>query len=428
MSDPAPRQTAPLPVSRPSSYLKFLKTNPTWRGFWLAGVISQIGNWFNYIAIFVLIGSQGGGGTAVGWFLIAKFIPSTIFGPAAGVIVDRFDRKKIMVASDLLRVPIVLGFLFADRPERIWLVYALALVQETVWTFYDPARRASVPNICRPEELNLANAMSGATWSMMLALGAALGGLITAFFGWRTAIVIDAATFIVSASMVAGLAIKSPKNRRNGNGLAHLTGYHDLKECFYYLKKEKEVAALVLVKSGWAISGGILVLLAWFGEHIFPAIGPGGGSGILYSFRGIGAAIGPILAWSILGEERAAMYRGIVAAFFISAGAYLAFSISPSIWIAVWFVLIGHIGGSIQWVFSTNLLQRAVADEFRGRVFAGEMALLTLTLSISTFFTGAAIDASFGPRTVAATLAAVFIIPGIGWYLYLARSARGKNK
>ena len=424
MSSSEPRHGR-LPVSRPASYLIFLRRNPVWRRFWAAGVISHLGNWFNYIAIFVLISGQGGGGRAVGWFLIAKFIPSTIFGPVAGVVADRFDRKRTMVTADLVRAVLVLGFLAAGRPERRWLIYALALVQETVWTFHDPARRASVPNICRPEELNLANAMSGATWSVMLAVGAAAGGMVTAWLGWRAAILVDAATFLVSAAMVAGLPIPSPKVE-GGRGPASLPGLHDLRECLAYLQQEQEVAALLLVKSGWAISGGILVLLTWFGEHVFPAIGPGGGSGILYSFRGLGAAIGPILAWSLFGEGRENMRRAIAASFFISSAAYLGFSIAPSLWIAVWFVFAGHIGGSIQWVFSTNLLQRSVEDRYRGRIFAGEMALLTLVLSVSTFFTGAALDSATSPRITAAALALLFLLPGTLWLVFLKRiKARG---
>jgi len=421
ITENARMEQKPLPVSRPGSYLKFLRNNPVWRRFWAAGVISHLGNWFNYIAIFVLISSEGGGGRAVGWFLIAKFIPSTIFGPAAGVIVDRFDRKRIMVAADLVRAVIVLGFLLADRPERRWLIYALALLQETVWTFYDPARRASVPNICRPEELNLANAMSGATWSVMLALGAAAGGIVTAWLGWRAAILIDSATFLASAAMVAGLPIPSPKVDTAGRSPGSLLGLNDLRECLAYLKREREIAALLLVKSGWALSGGILVLLTWFGEHIFPAIGPGGGSGILYSFRGLGAAIGPILAWSLFGEGKENMRRAIAASFFISSAAYLGFSAAPSLRLAVWFVFAGHIGGSIQWVFSTNLLQRSVEDRYRGRIFAGEMALLTLVLSISTFFTGAALDSTISPRITAAALALTFLLPGMLWVFFLKR-------
>jgi hypothetical protein len=178
------------------------------------------------------------------------------------------------------------------------------------------------------------------------------------------------------------------------------------------------VAALLLVKSGWAIAGGILVLLTWFGENVFTGFGEGSGSGILYSFRGIGAALGPILAWRLLGESRSAMYRAIGLSFFTASICYLLFSQSQSILLAATFVLLGHMGGSVQWVFSTNLLQRVVPDQFRGRVFAAEMALLTFILSLSTWFTGAALDSGLDPRTVAVRLALLFIIPGtlwIGW-------------
>ena len=169
----------PLPISDWRSYAILFRQNRQYRKLWLSGVISQFGNWFNYIAVFVLLNQLTGSGQAVSWFLIAKFIPSSIFGPAAGVFADRFSRKVIMIGCDILRIFIVLAFLFIKRPEHVWMVYVLALLQEALWTFSDPARRASIPNICQPEELNLANALGGATWSVMLAVGAALGGFFT---------------------------------------------------------------------------------------------------------------------------------------------------------------------------------------------------------------------------------------------------------
>ena len=177
-------QTKPfLTVGRFQSYKILFSTNRRFRRFWFAGVISQLGNWFNYIGIFVLLTKLTGSGGAVSWFLIAKFIPTSFLGPAAGIIVDRFSRKTIMITSDLLRVFIVLGFLLVRKPEHVWFVYLLALVQESIWSFYDPARKASVPNLCSREELILANALSGATWSIMLAFGAALGGFVPYLFG-----------------------------------------------------------------------------------------------------------------------------------------------------------------------------------------------------------------------------------------------------
>lgn len=408
-----------LPAGSPHSYVVLFRRNPRYRRFWLAGVISHLGNWFNYIAIFVLLNELTGTGAAVSWFLIAKFLPSTILGPAAGVVADRFCRKTIMVACDAGRVLVVLGFLLVREPGQVWLIYALALVQESLWTFYDPARRASVPNLCQPEELNLANALSGATWSVMLAIGAALGGFVTASLGWQAAIIIDAATFAVSATLIATIDLpRLTAAKQLQPDWRSYTGLTDLIAGCRYVLHHRTVAALLLVKSGWALSGGVLVLLAVFGEQVFAPQGQGSGSGILYSARGIGAAVGPILAWRLLGETPKAMYRAIGLAFFLSSLAYLAFSQAPGLLVAAPFVLLGHIGGSVQWVFSTTLLQQAVEDSYRGRVFAAEMAVLTLVLSLSTYFTGAALDNGTDPRLIGMRLALLFVMPGALWTFY----------
>ena len=418
-----------LAVGRFQSYKILFTTNHRFRRFWLAGVISHLGNWFNYIAIFVLLTKLTGSGGAVSWFLIAKFIPTTFLGPAAGVIADRFSRKAIMITSDLLRVFIVLGFLLVRRPEHVWLVYVLALVQESIWTFYDPARKASVPNLCSPEELILANALSGATWSIMLAFGAALGGFITYLYGWETAIVIDAATFLASAVMLAGLDLphEAPAKKEKPTW-QDFTGITDMREGFKYVFRHKEVATLLLVKSGWALSGGILVLLTVFGEQVFSSGGQGGKSGVLYSVRGLGAAIGPILAWHYFGETKKDMYRSISLSFFIASGAYILFSRAPTLLWAVPFVLLGHIGGSIQWVFSTTLLQQIVPNQYRGRVFAAEMALLTLILSLSTYFTGLGLDHGVDPRLLALRLALIFLVPGTFWVIYLRLNKKNMGR
>jgi MFS family permease len=417
-----------LPTSDWRSYANLLADNPHYRRFWISGVISQMGNWFNYIAIFVLLNKLTGSGHAVGWFLIAKFIPTSILGPTAGVIADRLPRKIILITADLLRIFIVLAFLLIHSADQVWLVYLLAFVQEAVWTFYDPARRASVPNICRPEELNVATALSGATWSIMLAFGAAAGGFVTAVFNWQTAIVFDAVTFMISAAIMATITLPPPPPRPAADrktGWRVFTGFNDIIEGGRYVAAHRDVAALLLVKSGWALGGGILVLLTWFGENVFTGFGAGSGSGILYSCRGLGAALGPILAWRLFGETRAAMYRAIGLSFFAATIAYLLFSQAQTIVMAAAFVLLGHLGGSVQWVFSTNLLQRLVPDQFRGRVFAAEMALLTFILSLSTWFTGAALDSGLDPRTVAVRLALLFIIPGAIWSGWVIVGGKG---
>ncbi|MDZ7641378.1 MAG: MFS transporter [Desulfurivibrio sp.] len=408
-----------LPAGEWRSYVKLFTGNPNYLRFWLAGVVSNLGNWFNYIAVFALLNEMTGSGAAISWFLIAKYLPTTLLAPAAGVIADRFNRKKIMIFCDLGRFLVVLGLLLVRNESLIWLVFVLALLQETMWSFYDPARRASVPNICRPEELHLANALSGATWSVMLAFGAALGGLVTATWGWQTAIVIDAFSFILSAALLATVILPHVNRRRQGKAAwREYTGLNDLIAGGRYLAHNRQVAALLMVKSGWALGGGVMVMLAVYGEQLFQLGEQGGGSGVLYSMRGVGAAIGPILAWRLLGERDRDMYRTIGLAFFLGCASYIAFSQAPTLAWAALFVLLGHLGCSIQWVFSTTLLQKKVEDQFRGRIFATEMALVTLILSLSTYFTGLALDQGLDPRRVALALALIFLLPGVTWTIY----------
>ena len=422
MADPATNnsESSTLPAGQLSSYLYLLRRNTNYRRFWISGVISQAGDWFNYIAIFVLLTRLTGSGEAVSWFLIAKFIPTTVLGPVAGVVADRFSRKAILLFCDIARVFVVLAYLLVSRADQVYLIFLLALVQESLWSFWHPARQAVLPDICAKEEISAANGLSGASWSIMLALGAAAGGFVTAAFGWRTAIFIDSASFALSASVMLMVIVPPLKKKKKAAfSLARITGLNDLIEGLCYVGRNRDVAALLMVKSGWAMSGGILVMLTVFGEQVFSGGGSGGMSGVLYSMRGLGAAVGPIVAWKIFGDGLPAMRRAIGAAFFISAAAYLLFARAPNIAVAGFFVFIGHIGGSIQWVFSTTLLHRLVDCRFRGRVFAAEMGLLTLVLSISTWLTGVALDHGVDPRIIVIRLALLFLLPGSCWLVYL---------
>lgn len=408
-----------LSAGQLGSYLHLLRSNSNYRRFWLSGSISQAGDWFNYIGIFVLLTRLTGSGEAVSWFLIAKFIPTTLLGPAAGVVADRFHRKVILVSCDLLRALVVLGYLLVQDSGQVYLIFLLALLQESLWSFWHPARQAVLPDICSKEEIGVANGLSGASWSMMLAFGAATGGFVTAFFGWRTAVLIDSVSFLVSAMMMMSVAVTFAGRKKTFFSFSRITGLHDLIEGIRYVRQHQDVAALLMVKSGWAMSGGILVLLTVFGEQIFATGGKGGMSGVLYSMRGLGAAVGPLLAWRLLGDGIQPMRRAIGMAFFISSLAYLFFSQAPTIVIAGFCVFVGHIGGSIQWVFSTTLLHRLVDPRFRGRVFAAEMGLLTLVLSLSTWLTGVALDQGVDPRTIVIWLALLFLLPGSLWLLYV---------
>ena len=179
----------------------------------------------------------------------------------------------------------------------------------------------------------------------------------------------------------------------------------------------------MLVKAGWGLAGGVLLLLTIFGQRIFP-IGGGsaGGIGVLYGARGVGAGLGPITLRWILGQDRRRLRFAIGPAFFVVGIFYVALAGAPTLWTAALCVLLAHFGGSILWVFSTVLLQLEVPDRFRGRVFATELALVTLMSSASSYWTGYQLDrAGWSPRMLAFALGVMFCVPGTLWLMIQTR-------
>jgi predicted MFS family arabinose efflux permease len=379
-----------------------------------------MGDWFNTIALYTIILQLTGSGRDVGLLLVARFVPSFLFGSISGVIADRFSRQKIMIVSDLLRALVVLGFLFVRRADQIWLIYVLTVLQLGLATFFEPAKTAAIPSIVEDRELLSANAISSVTWSAMLTLGAAIGGLITDRFGTDVAFVLDAGTYLLSAALIASIRVpKREKRKRQKISVSRLLGIRETIEGIKYVKERPRVLALLLVKPAWGLGGGILTLLAVFGERIFP-IGQGaaGGIGVLFAARGIGTAVGPIVARRISGEGEKRMQTSIGIAFLIGGAFYIAFGSSTSFILALIVLGIAHCGGSILWVFSTVMLQRNVVDSFRGRVFAAEMALLTLTMAASNYVTGELLDRfRLSPRIITIGIGLIFLMPGLTWFL-----------
>lgn len=395
-----------------------------------------MGDWFNAVAVYALLLDLTGSATAVAWMMITQYLPVAVVGPMAGVVVDRVDRRRVMIVADVLRGVLIMGLLLVRRSDQVWIAYVVMALTVAGSAFFEPARTATIPNVTTAEELLPANALSAATWSAMLAIGASVGGLVTAAFGRDVAFVVNAVSFFCSAICLAqtrydSTPVASP--RAGGHAavvpetalrrLAALTGVADLVDGLRYVRGQSYVAALICVKAGWGLAGGVLLLLAVFGQRVFP-IGQGSaaGIGILYGARGVGAGLGPIALRWILGQQPARLRRTIGPAFFMVGVFYMALAGAPTLALAATCVLLAHFGGSILWVFSTVLLQLEVPDHFRGRVFAAELALVTLVTSLSSYITAFALDRrGWSPRTLSFTLGALFLVPGILWLLFQSR-------
>ena len=403
----------------PTGYLELLRHNRNFRQLWLGQVVSQLGDWFDTIAVYTLVLNLTGSGRAIGLVLVARFLPSVIVGPLAGVIADRFNRRRIMIVSDIMRAVVVLGFLFVRHPGQLWLIYALTVLQLTFSTFFEPAKTASIPSIVAERELIAANTISSVTWSAMLTLGAVIGGIVTGWFGTDAAFILDSLTFLGSAVLVASVRFpKRPSRAKSKLTVGKALGITDTIEGIRYVLKRPRVLALLAVKPAWGMGGGILALLAVFGEKIFPlGRSAATGIGVLYAARGIGTAIGPVAARYLAGETRQHMQTAIGIAFLIGGAFYVAFGRATNFALALVMLLIAHMGGSILWVFSTALLQITVEDNYRGRVFAAELALLTLTMAASNYVTGELLDRfGYSPRIVTIGMGIFFLLPGVLWF------------
>ncbi len=401
-----------------------LRQNRNFRLLFLGQAVSQLGDWFNSVAVFALLLDLTGSATAVAWMMIVQFLPMAIVGPIAGVVVDRVDRRRLMITTDLLRGVLVLGLLLVRTQERVWLAYVVMALTVTGSAFFEPARTATIPNVTSKEELIPANALSSATWAAMLAVGASIGGLVTALAGRDFAFVINSVSFFVSAWFISRTTYDSaPANKPSVKGWAAMSGVSDLIEGLAYVRKHAHVSALMFVKAGWGLAGGVLLLLSIFGQRIFPVGGStAAGIGVLYGARGIGAGLGPLALRVLLGQTPTTMRRSIGPAYFIVGVFYVGLAAAGTLPVAAICVLLAHFGGAILWVFSTVLLQMEVPDQFRGRVFAAELALVTLTSSISSYITAYALDdLLWSPRATSLWLGVGFAVPGVLWLLLNAR-------
>lgn len=401
------------------TYLVLLRENRNYRNLWLGAVISQLGDWFNLIASASLIAGLTDAGTAISYLFLARFLPLFVFSPFAGVLADRFDRRLILVGTNLLRALTVLGFLLIDDPSQIWLFYLLTITQFALSAVFTPARTAVIANIVPREDLVTANALDSFTWSTMLAVGSLLGGVAASLFGIAVAFAIDALTFLLAAWFTSRIQI--PAVLAKDRAAVSRGGWLDFLDGLDYLRGQPYILVLSLVKAGGSLVwGAINVLEVNYAEQIFPLRGGGETTlGIIYAITGLGTGFGPLLLRRWLGDASGRLRWAITVGFWVLALGILGLSAAPTL---PWFglaTLIRTVGSGTIWVFSAALLQMVVPDRVRGRVFAFEFALLTLTQSISIFWAGFAQDnLGWTIRAVTASSGVAGLAVGLLWTIF----------
>jgi len=386
-----------------------LRRNRDFRKLYLASLISLGGDWFLLVALFGLALEFTGSAVSVAALIVAQEIPFGVASLIGGVLADRFDRRRLMVVCDVARSVLCLGFLFVNDASMMWLAYLLLAVISSFSAVFDPASSAALPNLVEPRELGPANALSGSLWGTMLAVGAALGGIVAAVLGRDAAFLIDASSFAVSGILIA--RIRRPFSaERTEEPEANVI--RATVETVRYARRDHRVLALVTVKAGFGIAAGVIALIAVFAHEEFGA--SEAGIGAMMAGRGIGALIGPFLGRWLTGPQDRRLFGAIGVALAVFGLGYATLGVMPTLVAATVAVGIAHLGGGAQWTLSSYGLQRLVPDRIRGRIFAFDFTLITVSLTVSALVTAWAAD-RFGARPTVAVLGGVAVLWAAIW-------------
>lgn len=398
-------------------YGELIRSNRNFRYLWLGQIVSLLGDWFNLIASAALIATLTQSGTAIGSLFVVRTLAPFLVSPVAGVIADRYNRKRILIVTDIVRAITVLGFLFVREASMVWLLYALTAIQLGISGFFFPTRNAILPDIVSERGIGAANALSSATWSVMLAVGAAIGGLVSGLWGSDVAFIIDALTFLLSAFFIAQITgnVTPDLEASDRTVKAALSQYV---EGITYLARQADVLVIALQKAAISLFmfNGFLVAQVAISEQIF-VIGEGGGIslGLMFAIAGVGTGVGPIVARYFTKDNDRRLRWAITIGYLLGIAGFIITAPLFNFGSTLFGIGLRGIGGGIIWVFSTQLLLHLTPNNVRGRVFATEFAFFSLAGAIGSWLAGWLLETSLGIRGLIWLMAGGSILPTLLW-------------
>ncbi len=412
-------------AKQPVGYFELVRSNRDFRYLWSGQVVSLLGDWFNLIASAALISHLTRSGLAVGSLFVVRMLAPFLVSPLAGVLADRYNRKQLLIVSDLLRGIVVLGFLAVRTPGQAWLLYAITAVQLAFSGFFFPARNAIIPDIVSRAELGAANAISTTTWSVMLSLGAAIGGLVAGKWGVYPAFVVDSISFFLSAFFISRVRYThTPAPAEPGGaGQQVKAAFRQYVDGLRYLWNHKDILAITLHKPAVSLlaSGAFQVLQVTLAQQVF-VIGESGGTslGLLYAVAGIGTGVGPIVARRFTGDRDRPLRLALALSYGIGVlGLVMTAPLKSFAWVLLG-TFVRMVGGGINWTFSTQQLLEWAPDRVRGRVFSSEFAMFTLANAVSSAAGGWLLDnTGLGISGILWWMAGLMLIPGLLWWAWI---------
>lgn len=376
-----------------SDFTRLLARNRNYRFTWLGQIVSEAGDHFNNVAVLSLAVEETHSGAVIATLMLSRVIPAVLAGPLAGILLDRFDRRRIMISSDLIRGVIALGFILAIGYRQNWLLYLLSALLMLASPFFTSGRSAILPTIATDRELHTANSLTQTTSWVTLAVGAFFGGTAVAKFGYQLAFIFNSLSFFFSAYCIASLRSVSGHFRAERQGLNEAQvarPWHEYREGLGYMFGSPLILGIGLIAVGWASGGGAAqVLFTLFSEMVFKR-GPEG-LGQLWGVAGVGLLIGGFIGNRLGKTIRFETYKKLVFfCYLLHGGSYIIFSEMPVWPLALLFMALSRASVAISSVLNWSNLLKHVEDRFRGRVFSTIETMNWSTMMLSMLAAGTA--------------------------------------
>lgn len=394
--------------------MSVLTHNRDFRNLFLAELVVFGADWFVMVPLLVLLPDLTGSGVWGALVLAADTGIVALLLPYTGTIADRVDRKKIMMVANLAALVGALLLLGVRSGATAWLALAAIGAIAVAKAFYSPAAQAALPNVVDAPELAAANAVAGSAWGTMTVVGASLGGVLTTAFGPYACFWIAAGS--LAAAAVLARRIARPLQAPRDHAVPAQRTWAAIREALSYVGQRPRVLALVTVKTAVGLGNGVLTVFP-----LLPGLfGVGAvGTGLLFAARGAGALVGPMLMRNVL-TRRSWLLPGLAVSMSTYGLAYLGASFVQWFPLVLALVFVAHLGGGGNWVMSNYALQGEVPDRLRGRVFATDMMLATLAVSVSQLVVALMVD-HIDARVVLAGCGLVTLTYAVGWRIATRR-------
>ena len=408
------------------TYGELIRGNRNFRNLLAGQFISELGNWFNFIAGLGLVRVVSEASPlAAGIFFICRLLPFALVSPFAGTFVDRFSRRKVMIATDLARVVVALSFLLVTSADDLWIAYLATILLSTFGAFFDGAKNAATPNLTGKEGLLAGTALMFSTRFLLMAIGSALGGFASAAFGYEVAFVINAASFLISAYTIWLIPEEATRDEETA---FRMTGrvkpapfMTELKEGIHYALTNRFALTILLINVIWAIGGGAInVIFERVGGIYFAeleSIHPDIGVALLWTAGGLGLTLGMLLAHrtSVLLDRKNAHGWFIGWSLIVHGLLFALAGFMPTLLLFALLTFVSRAIVGVEYAVQETLFQRSLPDYIRGRISTLDRGAELTVFGIFSYLSGVAM-LYISPMTLTVLSGLFSACAGIVWF------------